>query len=131
MGIGSLGFLKLLMLQWNSRPWFLTSVRSKSKVTQNILRLQEWHQNTRNGKSLFTRRLIHYNTFTLGKNPKTCSERQHLASVRFMNVLFKTTTCPRWPRKVVLYRFDCNSIEKICKFIKVRIKNNLKKYIEY
>ena len=42
-GIGSLDLLKVLVLQWNSHPHLLIYVHSKSKVTQNISNLQDWH----------------------------------------------------------------------------------------
>ena len=85
-------FLALvLVLQWNSRLRFLVYVRSKSKVTWNILDLQEWCQNMRNCKSLFKQILPWENKL------KTCQERPHLVSCRFMKVFYKTTTCPRRP----------------------------------
>ena len=31
------------------------------------------------------------------KTLKTCQERPHLLSSRFIKVFYKTTTCPRWP----------------------------------
>ena len=42
-GIGSLDLLKVLVLQWNSHLHLLIYVHSKSKVTQNISNLQDWH----------------------------------------------------------------------------------------
>ena len=85
-------FLALvLVLQWNSRLLFLVYVRSKSKVTWNILNLQEWCQNMRNLKYLFKQIL------PWEKKLKTCQERPHLVSGRFIKVFYKTTTCPRRP----------------------------------
>ena len=34
---------------------------------------------------------------TVGKKLKTCQERPHLVSSRFIKVFYKTTTCPRRP----------------------------------
>ena len=65
-GVGSFCFLKVLALQWNNHQHFLIYVCSK--VTQNISDINEQYQNMQNGVSLFTRRFIHCNTFTLVKN---------------------------------------------------------------
>ena len=51
-----------LQLYWTS----LIHVHSKSRVTENIFNLQEWHQNTNNS--------ISYKTFTDGEKTKTCQE---------------------------------------------------------
>ena len=70
---------KVLVLQWNKHPCFLIYVHSKSKLIQKISCLQEWHQNTRNGKSLFTWRYIHYKTFTLReKKQNKTAENYHI-----------------------------------------------------
>ena len=87
-GRGSFGFLRLLVLQWNSRPLFLINVLSKSKVTQTILNLQEWHKNTHNRKSLFTM------TRLLWGKVKPYLKWPHLVSGRFKKVFYKRTTCP-------------------------------------
>ena len=89
--IGSFGFLKLLVLQWNSHPSFLIYVRSKLKLIQNISHLREWQQNTENGKSLFTRR------FHSWLKKKARLKWPHLPSGRFMKVFYETTTSPRRP----------------------------------
>ena len=34
---------------------------------------------------------------TVGKKLKTCQERPHFVSGRFIKVFYKTTTCPRRP----------------------------------
>ena len=47
---------------------FLTYVHSKSKVTENIFNLQEWHQNTKT--------FISYKTFTVGKKLKPAKNDQ-------------------------------------------------------
>ena len=73
--VGSFGFLKVLALQWNSHQHFLIYVCSK--VTENISDIIEQYRKMQNGVSLFTQRLIHYNTFTLEKNS---SERLHVVS---------------------------------------------------
>ena len=46
-----------------------------------------------NGISLFTRKFIHYNTFTLKK--KNCSEQLHVVSGHLVKVFYKMTTCLR------------------------------------
>ena len=84
----------------------LIYVHSKSKVTENIFNLQEWHQDTK----IF----ISYKTFTDGKKTKTCQEWPNLVSSHLIQDFYKTTTFPRWPllvvpRVVILYRFDCRS----------------------
>ena len=42
------------------------------------------------------------------KKLKTCQERPHLTSGRFIKVFYKKTTCPIKPRVAVLHRFDCS-----------------------
>ena len=92
-GIGSFGFLKVIVLQWNSHPHFLIYLRSKSKVTQNISDLQEWHQKCKMA-NLYSRKDL----FTIRREKtKTCSGRPHLCSGCFIKVFYKTTPCPRWP----------------------------------
>ena len=75
----------------------LIHVHSKSKVTENIFNLQEWHQNTK----IF----ISYKTFTDGNKTKTCQEWPNLVNGCLIQVFYKTTTFPK--QLVVLYRFDC------------------------
>ena len=86
--VGGFGFLKLLVLHWSNDSSFLRYVSSKTKLTQNISHLQEWQQNPQNSKSLFMPRLIYYETFALGENPKPAQ-----------NGLISLV--------VVLYRFNC------------------------
>ena len=102
--IGNLGFLKVLVLQWNSRQCFLiyTYIYTfKIKLNPNISHLQECHQNAQNGKSLFW-----------GKKTKTCSEQTHLASGSFWRYFIRRPPVQDdhfWvvPRVVVLNKFDC------------------------
>ena len=102
-GWGSLGLLRVLMLHWNSHPYFLIFVRSKSKVTPNISNCQKWQRNTQKGKYLFT---VRYSLW--GEKLKTCWERLCLFSGCFIKVFYKTTTFPRQPQLIdILYRFDC------------------------
>ena len=86
-GIGSFGFLEVLVLQWNSYPRFLIYVRSKSKVGQNISDLQEWQQNTQSGSK--THKMV-------AKHTKWQQNTQNAKSIfmqRFIySNLFKTTT---------------------------------------
>ena len=92
-----------LQLYWTS----LIYVHSKSRVTENILNLQEWHQNTKT--------FLSYKTFTDGKKTKTCQERPNLASGWLIQIFHKAETFQGdhfWvvPIMVVLYRFDCTYI---------------------
>ena len=62
-GIGSFGFLKVIVLQWNSHRCLLIYVRSKLKKTQNISNIEGWHQNTQNDKTFY-----HFDIYSRGKN---------------------------------------------------------------
>lgn len=70
------GFLKLLMLQRNGHPCIVIHVRSK--LTQNISHLQEWHQNTQSEKSLFMRRFTHYMAFIRREKKKNPAHNDHI-----------------------------------------------------
>ena len=72
--------------------WYCTSVmnvHSKSKVTENISNLQEWHQNTKT--------FISYKTFTVETKTKTCQEWPNLVIGCLIQVFYKTTTFPKRP----------------------------------
>ena len=59
----------------------------KSKVTEKVFNLQEWHQNTKT--------FIPYKTFTVGKKTKTWQERPNLVSDHLVQIFYKTTAFPR------------------------------------
>ena len=65
----------------------LIYVHSKSKVTENIFNLQEWHQNTKT--------FISYKHSLMEKKTKTCQEQPNLVSGRLIQDFYKTTTFPR------------------------------------
>ena len=67
----------------------LIYVHSKSKVTENIFNLQEWHQNTK----IF----ISYKHSLMKKKTKTCQEQPNLVSGCLIQDFYKTTTFPRQP----------------------------------
>ena len=62
-------------------------IHPKSKVTENIFNLQEWHHNTKT--------IISYKTFTVGKKTKTCQEQPNFVSSHLIQVSYKTTTFPK------------------------------------
>ena len=64
------------------------SVQNEKEL--NIFNFQEWHQNAQ--LQIFIQANI-----TVGKKLKTCQERPHLLSGRFIKVFYKKTTCPRQP----------------------------------
>ena len=117
MVIGTLCFLKVLVLQWNSHPCFLIYICSRSKLNQNISHIQEWHQNTQNAKSLFTQRFTHYKTFTLGENQKPAQNNQIWLVVVLSRCFIIQPPVPdnhflMIPILVVRYRCDCKCITK-------------------
>ena len=67
----------------------LIYVHSKSKVTENIFNLQEWHQNTKT--------FISYKHSLMKKKTKTCQEQPNLVSGCLIQDFYKTTTFPRRP----------------------------------
>ena len=81
----------------------LFSKVAKSKVTENIFNLQEWHQNTKT--------FISYKTFTVGKKLKHAKNDQiwlvvawyrfFIRQIPFLDDHFLVV-----PRVVILYRFD-------------------------
>ena len=92
--IGSFGFLRVLVLQWNSHPYFLIYFHSKSKLF-HIFKNGTKTPKTTNlylGEHLFKMRYSRW-----GKKPETSSERSHFTSGRFVKVLYKKTICPKWP----------------------------------
>ena len=84
----------------------LIYVHSKSKVTENIFNLQEWHQNTKT--------FISYKTFTVGKKLKPAKNDQIWLVVAWYRFFIRRPPFQDdhfWvvPRVVILYRFDCRS----------------------
>ena len=82
----------------------LIYVHSKSKVTENIFNLQEWHQNTKT--------FISYKTFTVGKKLKPAKNNQIRLVVAWYRFFIREPSFQDdhfWAvwSVVVLYRFDC------------------------
>lgn len=93
-GFGSLVFLKLLVLQWNSQPCFLVYVCSKSNTKH--FRSSRMAKTCKTGNDVKIYSLQNILSGMRG-GPKTCSEWQHLARGHFLKVFSKTTACPRRP----------------------------------
>ena len=91
-GIGGFGFLRVLVLQWNSHPCFLMYALSKSK--SNSKHFKSWRMAPK-----YTKWKIYllYKTFTFWEKTKTCPEQPHRASGSFMKVLCKMTPCLKHP----------------------------------
>ena len=70
------------VLRWNSHPRFLIYVRSKWKVPDNIVNLQEWHQDIRDYK-------LYSNKYYCGKKTKNLPRQPHLVCDRFIEVFYK------------------------------------------
>ena len=87
-GVGSFGFLKVLVLQWNNHQCFLIYVHAK--VIQNISRMAPKHSKC----YIFIHTKIYSLKDSFSKK-ENCSERPHLASRCLVKVFYKTTTCSR------------------------------------